>query len=140
MNEGGTTAMATTVSATEHHDEQVAPELTELNLPDKPDGPGAAMMISAGVGILVLGFLTVLGEASAGAKTWLQKWEWGEGVGPLAGKTTLAALAYIVSLVVLWIVWRAKNVNLKTAFYVGLALGILGAIGTYPTFFQKFTP
>ena len=26
------------------------------------------------------------------------------------------------------------------AFYVGLALGILGAIGTYPTFFQQFTP
>jgi len=128
------------MTATQHHDEDVAPELTELHLADKPDGPGAAMMISAGIGIFVLGFLTVLAEASASAKDWLQKWEWGVGVGPLAGKTTLASLAYVVSLIVLWIVWRSKNVNLKTAFYIGLGLGVLGAIGTFPTFFQKFTP
>lgn len=136
MNAEGTPTMTTTV----HHDEEIAPELAEFHLPDKPDGPGAAMMISAGVGIFVLGFLTVLAEASTGAKSWLQKWEWGQGVGPLAGKTTLAALAYIASLIVLWVIWRAKNVNLKTAFYIGLALGVLGAIGTYPTFFQKFAP
>jgi fluoride ion exporter CrcB/FEX len=123
-----------------HYDADVAPELTEFNLTDKPDGPGAAMMISAGIGIFVLGFLTVLAEASTGAKDWLQNWEWGVGVGPLAGKTTLASLAYVVSLIVLWVIWRSKNVNLKTAFYIGLALGVLGAIGTFPTFFQKFTP
>lgn len=127
-----------TTTSTQHHDEDIAPELAELHLEDRPDGPGAAMMISAGLGIFVLGFLTVLAEASAGAKTWLQKWEWGQGVGALAGKTTLASLAYVVALILLWVIWRAKDVNLKMAFYVGLALGILGAIGTYPTFFQKF--
>lgn len=128
------------MTATQHNDEEVAPELSELHLADKPDGPGAAMMISAGIGIFVLGFLTVLAEASTGTKTWLQKWQWGVGVGPLAGKTTLAGLAYVISLIVLWVIWRAKNVNLKTAFYIGIALGILGAIGTFPTFYQKFTP
>jgi fluoride ion exporter CrcB/FEX len=138
MNAEGTTNMTTTTNS--HHDEEVAPELAELNLPDKPDGPGAAMMISAGIGIFVLGFLTVLAEASAGAKTWLQKWEWGVGVGPLAGKTTIASLAYFLSLAILWILWRQKNVNVKTAFYIGLVLGLLGAIGTYPTFFQAFAP
>lgn len=138
MNAEGTTNMTTTTS--EHHDEEVAPELAALNLPDKPDGPGAAMMISAGIGIFVLGFLTVLAEASTSAKTWLQKWEWGVGVGPLAGKTTIASLTYFLSLAILWVLWREKNVNVKTAFYIGFALGLLGALGTYPTFFQKFTP
>lgn len=123
-----------------HHDDEVAPELADLHLTDKPDGPGAAMMISAGIGIFVLGFLTVLAEASTDAKTWLLKWEWGQGIGPLAGKTTIATLSYFGSLAILWVIWRQKNVNLKTAFYIGLALGVLGAIGTYPTFFQKFTP
>jgi fluoride ion exporter CrcB/FEX len=137
MTNKGTAPMATT---SPHHDEQIAPELAALGLVDRPDGPGAAMMISAGIGIFVLGFLTVLAEASAGAKTWLQKWQWGVGVGPLAGKTTISAFAYIVSLVVLWVLWREKNVDVKKAFYIGLALGVLGAIGTYPTFFQKFTP
>ncbi len=138
MNAEGPTTMTTELTA--HRDEEVAPELAELLLADKPDGPGAAMMISAGIGIFVLGFLTVLAEASTGAKTWLQKWEWGVGVGPLAGKTTIASVAYIVSLVVLWVVWRVKNVNLKRAFTIGLVLGVLGAVGTYPTFFQAFAP
>jgi fluoride ion exporter CrcB/FEX len=135
MNAEGTTAMTTT-----HHDEDHAPELAALELPDKPDGPGAAMMISAGIGIFVLGFLTVLAEASTDSKTWLQKWEWGQGVGPLAGKTTIAALAYVVSLIVLWVLWRSKDVSIKKAFSIGLALGILGAVGTFPTFFQAFAP
>lgn len=125
---------------TTHHDEEIAPELAELHLVDKPDGPGAAMMISAGIGIFVLGLFTVLAEASTSTKTWLQKWEWGQGVGPLAGKTTLATLAYVISLVVLWAMWRNKNVNLRRAFTIGLVLGVLGAIGTYPTFFQAFAP
>jgi fluoride ion exporter CrcB/FEX len=123
-----------------HHDEQVAPELADLHLQDKPDGPGAAMMISAGIGIFVLGLLTVLAEASTEVKDWLQKWEWDQGVGPLAGKTTIASIAYFASLLVLWLIWRRKDVNLKTAFYVGLGLGVLGAVGTFPTFFQAFAP
>ena len=124
----------------QHHDEEIAPELAALDLPDKPDGPGAAMMISAGIGIFVLGVLTVLAEASEDAKTWLGDWEWGRGVGPLAGKTTIASLAYILSLVVLWALWRQNDTDLKKAFYLGLGLGVLGAIGTFPTFFQAFAP
>jgi fluoride ion exporter CrcB/FEX len=122
-----------------HHDSEVAPELAPLDLSDKPDGPGAAMMVSAGLGIFVLGVLTVLAEASTSAKDWLEDWQWGVGVGPLAGKTTIASLAYLASLGVLWAVWRHKNVSMKNAFYVGLAFGILGAVGTFPTFFQMFT-
>lgn len=129
-----------TTTTTQHHDIDVAPELAGLHLADRPDGPGAAMMISAGIGIFVLGLLTVLAEKSTGVNTWLVKWQWGVGVGALAGKTTVASIVYVVSLVVLWVVWRAKDVNLKTAFYTGLALGLVGAIATYPTFFQKFAP
>jgi hypothetical protein len=32
-----------------------------------------------------------------------------------------------------------RDVSLKIAFYVGLTLGILGAVGTFPTFYQMFT-
>ena len=128
------------MSVSSHHDEQVAAELAELHLHDKPDGPGAAMMVSAGIGIFALGLLTVLAEASEDISDWLRKWEWGQGVGPLAGKTTIASLVYIISLVLLWVIWRNKDVNLRTSFYVGLVLGVLGAVGTFPTFFQAFAP
>jgi len=56
----------------------------------------------------------------------------------LAGKTTIASLVYFASLALLWVIWRKKDVNLKTAFYVGLGLGVLGAIATYPPFFVLF--
>jgi fluoride ion exporter CrcB/FEX len=128
------------MSVSSHHDERVAAELADLHLHDKPDGPGAAMMVSAGIGIFALGLLTVLAEASEDIRDWLRKWEWGQGVGPLAGKTTIASLAYIISLVLLWVIWRNKDVNLRTSFYVGLVLGVLGAVGTFPTFFQAFAP
>lgn len=121
-----------------NHDADFSPELEPLHLADKPDGPGAAMVISAGIGFFVLGFLTVLAEASAGGKAWLASWQWGQGVGPLAGKTTVASLAYFASLAVMWFLWRNKNVDLKKAFYIGVGLGILGALGTFPPFFQAF--
>ena len=123
-----------------HHDADAAPELAPLDLHDRPDGPGAAMMISAGIGILVLGVLTVLAEASESSKSWLEKWQWGVGVGPLAGKTTIASLAYVASLAVLWLIWRDKDADLKKSFYVGLGLGVIGALFTFPTFFQAFAP
>jgi fluoride ion exporter CrcB/FEX len=128
------------MNATKHKDTVIdAPELEPLDLSDKPDGPGAAMMISAGIGMFVLGVLTVLAEASTSAKTWLETWQWGQGVGPLAGKTTIATLVSVLSLVVLWAIWRKKDINIKMAFYIGLTLGILGALGTFPTFYQMFT-
>jgi len=126
------------MSSETHHDANISPEIAPLNLADKPDGPGAAMMISAGLGFFTVGLLTILAEASADVSTWLGKWSGNAGVGALAGKTTIASLVYFASLALLWVLWRKKDVNLKTAFYVGLGLGILGAIATYPPFFILF--
>jgi len=121
-----------------YDDVGVAPELKGLNLAEKPDGPGAAAMISAGVGIFVLGLLTTTAVISGTVKSFLLWWEWGQGVGPLAGKSTIAVIAWLISWAILYFLWRNKDVVLKTAFYIGLGLGILGAIGTFPTFFELF--
>lgn len=122
-----------------HHDDVgAAPELEPLNLKDKPDGPAAAAMISAGIGILTLGVLTTLAVISTGVKDFLAWWQWDQGVGPLAGKTTIAVVVWLVSWAILYLVWRNKDVDLKKAFYIGLALGIIGAIGMFPPFFEAF--
>lgn len=120
------------------HDVEVAPELAGLDLVDKPDGPGAAAMLAAGIGIFVLGFLTTAAVISSSIKSFLLDWEWGQGVGPLAGKTTLASLAFFGSWVGLHYLWRDKDVDIKKIFAIGLALGLLGALGTFPTFFEAF--
>ena len=130
--------MITDFTSGMYDDVGVAPELGPLNLAEKPDGPGAAAMISAGIGIFVLGFLTTAAVISGGVKSFLLWWEWGQGVGPLAGKSTVAVIVWLISWAILYFLWRNKDVVLKTAFYIGLGLGILGAIGTFPTFFELF--
>ena len=84
-----------------HDDVDISPELAPLNLADKPDGPGAAMMISAGIGLFVLGFFTILSDASPGAKAWLHTFQGSVGRGPLPAQPLLAPLAHFGSPVLL---------------------------------------
>jgi hypothetical protein len=121
-----------------HHDAERAPELAELHLREKPDGPAAAAMVAAGLGILVLGLMTVLSEASVPIHDFLQRLEFGRGVGPLAGKTIIAVVAWAGSWAIVGSAWRRKDVNIRAWFAVGLALGILGALGTFPPVFLLF--
>lgn len=97
------------------------------------------MIVSAGIGAAVLGLFTVLAELSPAIKSFLQSFEMGMGVGPLAGKVILASLAYVASLALLWVLWKDKNVDLKKMFIVGGVLGLVGFLGTFPPFFQMFT-
>jgi hypothetical protein len=117
-----------------------APEVAELDVEERPDGPAAAAMLAAGIGMFTLGLLTILSEASTGLHDWLESWEFDQGVGPLAGKTTLSVIVWALSWIVLAIGLRGRDVNLKTWFWVALVLGVLGAIGTFPPVFEAFAP
>ncbi len=114
-----------------------APELASLNLADKPDGPAAAAMVAAGIGIFMLGLLTTLAVPWADLKDFLADFQAGRGVGPLAGKTVLAVVVWAVSWGILHFRWRDKDVDLKKMFSIGVFLGIFGALGTFPPFFER---
>jgi hypothetical protein len=130
----------TTGTQAEHtrHDEAVAPQLAELQLADKPDGPAAAAMIAAGLGVFALGLLTTLAAAYEEVGEFLAEFDFVDGVGPLAGKTILAVIVWAVAWLILGVAWRGKDSNLRRMFALGLFLGILGAIGTFPPFFEAF--
>ena len=115
-----------------------APEVAELDVQERPDGPAAAAMLAAGVGLFILGLLTVLNEASTAIHDWLESWEFGQGVGPLAGKTTVSVIVWALSWIVLAIGLRGRDVELKIWFWVALVLGGLGFIGTFPPVFEAF--
>jgi uncharacterized membrane protein len=121
-----------------HHDEQKAPELDQLHLSDKPDGPGAAAMLAAGIGIFSLGLLTTLNELSEALHDWLQSFEMGRGVGPLAGKTTVAVIAWLIAWVILGFAWRKRDINIKRVFWIGLVLGLFGVVLMFPPVFLAF--
>ena len=115
------------------------PEVDALHLDERPDGPGAAAMMAAGIGIFVTGLFTVLSEASVPIHDWLESLEFGRGVGPLAGKTILGTLGFFVSWIVLGMAWRTKELDLRRWFWIALALGVVGAVLMFPPVFQAFT-
>ena len=121
-----------------HHDAETVPELADLELVDKPDGPGAAAILAAGIGIFVLGLLTTLNEMSEGIHSFLDAFDGDGGVGPLSGKTILATVAFFGSWAVLWVLWRNKDIDLKRTFWIGLGLGVVGTVLMFPPVFQAF--
>ncbi len=115
-----------------------APEVDALHLDERPDGPGAAVMMAAGIGIFLLGLFTLLSEASVSIHDWLESLEFGRGVGPLAGKTILGTVGFFASWIVLGIAWRTKELDLRRWFWIALALGVVGAVMMFPPVFQAF--
>jgi hypothetical protein len=109
-----------------------------LHLDERPDGPGAAVMMAAGIGIFVLGLFTLLSEASVPIHDWLESLEFGRRVGPLAGKTFLGTFGFFAAWIVLGIAWRTKELDLRRWFWIALALGVVGAVMMFPPVFQAF--
>jgi hypothetical protein len=99
------------------------------------DGPPAAGLIAAGIGAVALGLFVTLAEASTDIKDWLQ---WDDGVGPLSGKTILAAVAYLASFLILGLWWRQRSFALRTIVLVAGILVALGLLFTFPPIFQAF--
>jgi hypothetical protein len=106
-------------------------------LDDKPDGPVAAAILAAGVFALALGVLTTLAEASVDIKDFLNFYD---PVGPLSGKTIGAVVIWVVAWAVLHMVYRDRQVDFRKAVTTSLVLIALGIVGTFPIFFQLFTP
>lgn len=60
----------------------------------KPNGPAAAVLLASGIGTFVLGLLTTLNEASTDVNEFLA---FTDDVGPLSGKTIIAAGAFFAA-------------------------------------------
>lgn len=107
------------------------------DLDDKPDGPVAAAILAGGVFALALGVLTTLAEASVDFKDFLNLYD---PVGPLSGKTIGAVVIWLIAWAVLHMAYRDRQVDFRKALTTSLVLIALGVVGTFPIFFQLFTP
>jgi hypothetical protein len=103
--------------------------------PVRPNGPVAAAVLAAGIGSLVLAILVVIAEASI---SFADSLAYSERVGPLAGKTIWAVVAYLGSWLVLGIALREREVDLRKVAIVAAILIALALIGTFAPFFQLF--
>jgi len=101
----------------------------------KPSGPAAAVVLASGVGTFVLGLFTTLNEASSGMNDFLR---FSDEVGPLSGKTVIAAGAFFVAWAVLGFMWRGREISWRPVLSATVVLLALGFLGTFPTFFEAF--
>ena len=117
--------------------DEVAWQAEQLEIVEKVNGPAGAALIAAGVGAFFLGLFTTWNEASTGMHDFL---EIDKGVGPLAGKTTFAVVAYLVSWAILAPLMWKRTLPWNTILIITAVLIAAGFIGTFPKFFQEFAP
>ena len=103
--------------------------------PVRPNGPVAAAVLAAGIGSLVLAVLVVIAEASV---SFADSLAYSDRVGPLAGKTIWAVVAFLGSWLGLGIALRNREVDLRKVTVVAAVLIALALIGTFSPFFELF--
>src|SRR5690242_5269220 len=96
------TPARTAVAPRVEFDYQPRPETRKVN------GPAMAALVAAGIGSFALGLFIVLAEAIPAVSTFMNFYN---PVGPLAGKSTYAVLAYLVSWGVLALLWKEREIN-----------------------------
>lgn len=101
----------------------------------KPNGPAAAAILSAGVGVAALGLFTFLAESS---KTMATLLKWSNPVGPLSGKTGMALIVWLVFWAFAYRMTKGKSVNFGKAWGWAVVLIILGLLLTFPPVFKIF--
>jgi hypothetical protein len=103
--------------------------------PIEANGAIVAALLSAGLACALLGVATVVTEAHEPIK---QLMTLSEPVGPLSGKTTVPTLAWLMLWPLLHLRLRTRDLDLRRATQLTLALVALGLLGTFPPFYQHF--
>jgi len=116
-------------------DETTRPASTGSEEGDPPFWPVAAAFLAAGFGVLVLGVLTTLAEASSAVSDWLA---FSSSVGPLSGKTVISVAAWIAAWIVLSVALRGRNPSPAKVYWLTGVMVAAGLVGTFPSFFEKF--
>jgi hypothetical protein len=100
-------------------------------------GEAAAAMIAGGIGCFVTGLLTTLAAVPAliDLKNALN---WYNPVGPLAGKTLVGIIAFVLAWAIGHYLLRSKEVSLKLYFTITMVLVGLGFLLTFPPVFEAF--
>jgi hypothetical protein len=106
---------------------------------DKPNGPVAAALLAGGIGCAVLGVVTFANQVMP-ANAFSQWLVWYKPVGALAGKSSLAILAFLLAWAILGLLWRRRELRFGRIAIISFILLAVGLIGTFPPFWVLFIP
>ena len=94
-----------------------------------PNGPGAAAILAAGIGSLVLGILTVAADKSKPFAAHLILYR---PTGPLSGVTTISIAIWLLSWLLLALFWRDREVSMRATLTAALLLLAAALLLTFP--------
>ena len=94
-----------------------------------PNGPGAAALLAAGIGSLVLAILAMTADKIPALGKSMIFWK---PTGPLSGVTTCAIVVWLAAWFVLDRSWARRNVALSKVSTVAIVLLLLGLLLTFP--------
>lgn len=106
-----------------------------LNAPARPNGSGAAAVLSAGVGSFALAVLAFAGDKSALIKSSLVFYK---PTGPLSGVTTIAILIWLFTWGILEWRWRKRTVAAGRIGAIAFVLLGLSLLLTFPPVVDLF--
>src|ERR1039458_1834732 len=88
---------------------KTAPAPTSTTSPDLPNGSGAAAILAAGIGSMMVAIFAIAADKSAAIKSMMIFYK---PTGPLSGVTTSAILVWLISWAILDLLWRKRSVSL----------------------------
>ncbi|MGA2380458.1 MAG: hypothetical protein ABSG85_14245 [Spirochaetia bacterium] len=97
------------------------------------NGTSAAAILAAGIGLAMTGIISTLAEAIAAFGKVLI---WSKPVGDLSGKTFIGIAAWLVSWLILGLLWRDKEVSFRPILIVSAVLLVIGLLFTFPPVFD----
>ena len=99
------------------------------------NGTAGAAFLGAGIGSIVLGLLTILGDAIGPLKSLLNFYA---PTGPLSGVTTVSVIIWLIVWAFLYFKWKNSEVNLCRIFTISLVLIGAGLVLMFPPFIDIF--
>jgi hypothetical protein len=103
--------------------------VTSPQVPALTNGPGAAAVLSAGIGSFALAVLALAADKSAHIKSLLNFYR---PTGPLSGVTTAAILVWLLAWGILELRWGRRTVALGRIALIAFALLALSFLLTFP--------
>lgn len=105
------------------------------NVPDFPNGGGAAAVLAAGIGSFLLAVFAIVGDQSAFFKKLFLFYR---PTGPLSGVTTCAIVVWLLVWLILHRRWQRRMLAMKRVSTAAIILLILGLLLTFPPIADLF--
>jgi hypothetical protein len=106
---------------------------TTMEGKDTTNGAALASILAAGIGAFAVGFIVILNEAGVFAAPALYA-----PAGGVSGRTTLAAVIWLIGWVVLHSKWKDRQVESRRVFLLSVILIGLGTVLTFPPVWAFF--